>query len=127
MSPSALWKKNSFMFSKDKASYHSRQRISKGSATNANSTDPSVRLIKPLPRQPVTAIERLVVAALGQGNTTTLSSLINRVARDLYIKELAMGAGVLDIGLFGPDLLVHDVSAELSAGNSILWHIENSR
>ena len=97
-----------------------------GGQPSTNAPDPDVRLIKPLPRQPATAIERLAVAALRHGSTTCLSSLVKRVARELYIEEVATGAGVLDIGLFGPDLFVHDVAAELSAGNGVLWYIESS-
>ena len=92
-----------------------------------NAADPKVRLINPSVREPATAVERSVIAKLNDVDTMSLSSLVERVARDLYRKELAMGAGILDIGLFGPDLFVRDVAAELSAGNGILWLIESSR
>jgi hypothetical protein len=88
--------------------------------------EPNVRLIKPSPRQPETAIERLAVAALGHGATPSLSSLINRVAGDLYREELAMGAAILDLGLFGPELFVHDVALALKAANGILWQFDTS-
>ena len=89
-------------------------------------TDPNVRLIKPSPRQPETAVERLAMVALGHGAATSLSSLINRVARDLYREELAAGAAILDLGLFGPELFVNDVALELQAANGILWQFDTS-
>jgi len=103
-----------------------KKKTYNGSATNTNPPDPSVRLIHPSPRQPATAAERLAVAALRQGSTTSLSSLVNHVARELYNQEVANGAWALDIGIFGPDLFAPDVALELRAGNRILWDIENS-
>jgi len=103
-----------------------KKKTSNGNATNTNPPDPNVRPIKPSLRQPATDIERLAVAALRQGSTTSLSSLVNRVARELYNEEVARGAGVLDIGLFGPKLFINDVAFELRAGNGILWDIESS-
>ena len=97
-----------------------------GSITNTNPRDPNVRLIEPSLRQPATATERLAVAALRQGSTTSLSSLVNHVAREIYNQEVANGAWALDIGIFGPDLFAPDVALELRAGNRILWDIENS-
>jgi hypothetical protein len=54
-----------------------------------------------------------------------LRFLVDSVAREIYRQELAVGAGFLDIGLFGPNLFARDVAAELSAGNGVLWHIED--
>ncbi|MGH7797330.1 MAG: hypothetical protein ACREQ2_20930 [Candidatus Binatia bacterium] len=99
----------------------------KSAPNKANAADPKVRLIHPSPRGPATAVERSVVATLNNVDTLSLSSLVERVARDLYREEVAMGAGILDIGLFGPNLFIRDVAAELSAGNGILWSIETSR
>jgi hypothetical protein len=100
------------------------KKTSNGNATNTNPPDPNVRLIKPSLKQPATAIERLAVAALRQGSTTSLSSLVNRVARELYNEEVARGAGVLDIGLFGPKLFNNAVACELRAANGVLWQFE---
>jgi hypothetical protein len=96
----------------------------RGTDTKAPQT--KVWLIQPSSREPATASERLAIAVLKQGNTTSLSSLIDCVAREIYKEELATGAGFLDIGLFGPNLFVHEVAIELRAGNGILWHIESS-
>jgi hypothetical protein len=75
--------------------------------------DANVRLIKPPIREPATVVERSVVTTLNNVDTISLTSLVERVARDLYKKEVAIGAAILDIGLLGPDLLAHDVAAEL--------------
>ena len=103
-----------------------KKKISNRNATDTNTSDPNVRPIEPLLRQPTTDIERLAVAALKQGSTTSLGSLVNRVARELYKEEVARGAGALDIGLFGPKLFINDVVFELRAGNGTLWDIESS-
>jgi hypothetical protein len=63
---------------------------------------------------------------LNNAETISLSSLVQSVARDLYREQVAMGAGILDIGLFGDELFVRDVAAELTAGNGVLWSIESS-
>jgi hypothetical protein len=102
-----------------------KKKISNGNATNTDASDPNVRPIEPSLRQPATDIERLAVAALKQGSTSSLGSLVNHVARELYREEVARGAGVLDIGLFGPNLFINDVAFELRAGNGILWYIES--
>ena len=88
-------------------------------------SDPNVRLIKSPRRQPATPTERLAVAVLKRGTATSLSFLIDSVAREIYRQELAAGAGFLDIGLFGPNLFARDIALELSAGNGILWQIES--
>jgi hypothetical protein len=88
--------------------------------------DPNVRLIKPLLRQPATAIERLAAAALKDGSRTPLSSLVYHVARELYREELASGAAILDLGLLGPELFVRDVALEIRAANGILWQFDGS-
>jgi len=103
-----------------------KKKFYNGSATKTNPSDPNVRLINPSLRQPATATERLAVAALKQGSTTSLSSLVNHVARELYNEEVAKGAWALDIGMFGPDLFAPEVAFELRAGNRILWDIESS-
>jgi hypothetical protein len=56
----------------------------------------------------------------------SLSALIEQVAQDLYSEEIAMGGGILDIGLLGPDVFARDVAAVLNAGNGILWFIDSS-
>jgi hypothetical protein len=57
----------------------------------------------------------------------SLSTLVERVAHDLYREEVTMGAAMVDIGLFGPDLFVHDIAEGISAGNGVLWSIEGSQ
>jgi hypothetical protein len=88
--------------------------------------DPDVRLIKPLLRQPATIIERLAAAALKDGSRTQLSSLVYHVARELYREELATGAAILDLGLFGPELFVREVALEIKAANGVLWQFDAS-
>jgi len=97
------------------------------SRIKAKAPDRKVRLVKPSLREPSTAVERSVIATLNEVDTIAFGSLVKRIARDLYSEEVTMGAGILDIGLFGPDLFVDDVTAELKAGNGILWSIESSR
>jgi hypothetical protein len=101
-----------------------KQQIRHRSESKAKSVDPDVRLIKPAPRQPATDVERLVVSRLKGMRVTSLNSLVEAVARDLYVQELANGASVLDIGAFGPNLFYHGVAVEIRAGNGILWSFE---
>jgi hypothetical protein len=81
-------------------------------------------MVNPSPRQPATTIERLTLAALTNEHTTSLSALVERVARELYSAELARGAATLDIGLFGPQLFAGEVASALAAGNGVLWRFE---
>jgi hypothetical protein len=46
----------------------------------------------------------MVVNRLKYMRATSLNSLVEAVARDLYVQELANGAFALDIGAFGPTL-----------------------
>jgi hypothetical protein len=102
-----------------------RKLIPDQNAADTTGLNPKVWLIKPAPRWPVSDVEWLAVAVLRHESAISLNALVNRVAHELYLEELAMGAGILDIGLFGPKLFVHDVTAELNAANGILWHIES--
>jgi hypothetical protein len=96
------------------------------STAKAKAVNPNVRLIKPPPRQPATAVERLVVRRLKYMRPASFNSLVATVARDLYVKELANGAFALDIGAFGPSLFSHGVAVEIRAGNGILWSFGSS-
>ena len=100
------------------------RQITDRSASKAMAVDPDVRLIKPAPRQPATDVERLVVSRLKGMRVTSLNSLVEAVASDLYVQKLANGASVLDIGAFGPNLFYHGVAVEIRAGNGILWSFE---
>jgi hypothetical protein len=49
--------------------------------------------------------------------------LVNRVAVELYQKELAEGGWLLDLAVTGSRLFVPDVRKEIEAGNGRLWQI----
>ena len=81
-----------------------------------------VRLIDSPRRVPATPVEQRLQVML-KGGPVSLEQLVKDVAAELYEEELRMGAGVLDIGLFGSGLFNGDVSRELKAGDGILWKI----
>lgn len=73
------------------------------------------------PRQPATAIERLVVNRLKQMRASPLNALVEAAARDIYLQELANGLSVSDIGVIGPA-----VFPWREAGTGTLWSVESS-
>jgi hypothetical protein len=86
-----------------------RRKIAYQGASKAKPLDPDVRLIQPTPRQPATAVERLVVSRLKYKRGISFNSLVETVARDLYVQELANRASALDIDAIGPALFSHGV------------------
>lgn len=95
--------------------------------TKVGSPDDLVRLIEPSERAPITPVERLAVAILQRDGETPLGRLLERLASEIYRQELREGAGLLDIGLFGPKLFRSDIAAELKAGENRLWRIERPK
>lgn len=95
----------------------------KGGSETKGFEGPTIRLLEAA-RPPATPVERLAVETLKREGRTSLKELVEHVARELYSDEVRNGAWVLDIGLFGPDLFVPNVAAELKSGNGILWKIE---
>jgi hypothetical protein len=86
-----------------------------------------VRLLD-CPSQPTgSPVQQRLLAALNRSGAASVSSLVHAIAQDLYIEELRMGAGVLDIGLFGSRLFHNDVIQELWAGDGRLWQIGKER
>jgi len=83
----------------------------------------SVRLIQPERRAPRTPIETQIVSILASEGATSYESLVQRLADELYRKELLQGGGTLDIGLFGSRLFDRDVVAVLKSADGILWEI----
>lgn len=83
----------------------------------------TIRLLQ-ASRSPTTPVERLAVEILKCEGRTSLTKLVERVARELYFDEVRKGAAVLDIGLFGPGLFVPNVVGELRLAEGILWKIE---
>lgn len=71
-----------------------------------------------------TPIEKFVVAALKDQGPTSLGTLIERVARQIYLDEIRNGAWALDIGLHGSGLFIREVAEELKAGDGTLWEIK---
>lgn len=84
----------------------------------------TIRLLEPS-RPPVTPVERLAVEVLKREGRTSLTKLVEHVAREVYFDEVHRGAWVLDIGLYVPKLFVPNVTSELKAANGILWKIES--
>ena len=82
-----------------------------------------VRLLQPGSRPPVTPIEQAVVSALKHEVEMDFGTLVERVASELYFKEIRSGAWMLDLGLFGSGLFIPDVVRERQAGNGTLWEI----
>ena len=82
-----------------------------------------VRLLQPGSRPPVTPIEQAMVSALKHEVEMDFGTLVERVASELYLKEIRSGAWMLDLGLFGSGLFIPDVVRELQAGNGTLWEI----
>ena len=75
-------------------------------------------------REPSTPVERLVLAILRREGPTPLPVLVKRVASELFQDELAAGAYVLDLGMFGSALFIADASKGIKAANGVLWQIE---
>lgn len=95
----------------------------KGASQTKDLEGLTIRLLE-ASRPPVTRMERLVVETLKREGRISLKQLVAHVARELYSDEVRNAAWVLDIGLFGPDLFVPNVAAELKSGNGSLWKIE---
>lgn len=93
--------------------------------TKVGSPDDLVRLIEPSERAPITPVERLALAILRRDGETPLGRLLERLASEIYRRELRAGAGLLDIGLLGPKLFLSDIVSELRAGENRLWRIES--
>jgi len=86
-----------------------------------------VRLIDCPGRVSPTPIQQRLISTLEKTGSVSLAGLVHAVSEALYAEELRMGAGVLDIGLFGSRLFDHDVVRELRAGDGILWQINEER
>ena len=82
-----------------------------------------VRLIAPVRRVAKTPVEAQVVSILTNEGAISYERLVQRVADELYQKELRHGAGALDIGLFGSRLFDRDVFCALEAADGVLWKI----
>ena len=102
-----------------------RERSSGALRTEADAE--VVRLIESPRRLPTTPIEQRLVSALKEAGPVPVSSLVKRVAAELYADELRGGAGVLDIGLLGDRLFNRDIIRELKTGDGILWEIRQER
>ena len=76
------------------------------------------------PQQPETPVERSATAMLRREGSLPFHVLINRVAVELYQKESAEGAWLLDLAETGSRLFVPDVRKEIESGNGRLWTIE---
>ena len=83
----------------------------------------SVRLIEPARRAPATAVERHLVGLLKNEGIISYDRLVQRVAEEIYHEELRLGAGAVDIGLFGSRLFDRDVVSALKVGDGMLWKI----
>lgn len=74
-------------------------------------------------RPPQTPLESRALSRLHQSGQESLSRLAVELAREVYAEELRGGGWVLDIGLYGPELFLDEVLAELRAADGILWEI----
>ncbi|MGH7873348.1 MAG: hypothetical protein ACREQO_14135 [Candidatus Binatia bacterium] len=83
----------------------------------------SVRLIRPTHRAAGTPVETQIVSILAREGAMSYENLVQRVADELYRKELRHGGGALDIGLFGSRLFDRDVVSALEAGDGVIWEI----
>jgi hypothetical protein len=86
-----------------------------------------VQLIESPLQAAATPLQRRLIFTLQAIGGGSFTGLVQAVADDLYAEELRMGAGVLDIGLFGRGLYHQDVIRELWAGDGTLWQISKER
>jgi hypothetical protein len=87
------------------------------------------RSVRPLPvavRKPHSLAERSALAALNRRGPLPFGTLLQCVARDLYLDELRRGGWVADIGVLGPTLFASDAAREIEAAAGALWEIEPS-
>jgi hypothetical protein len=105
----------------------SLSRVTSGISLNVETDAAVVRLIDSPTRLPATPVEQRLASVLKETGDIPVTSLVKRVAAELYSDELRRGAGVVDIGLIGDRLFNRDVIRELSAGNGILWEISQQR
>lgn len=96
-----------------------------GGVVGAEAGAAVVRLIDSPRRPPESPIEQRLQIMLKAG-PVSFEQLVNHVAAELYKEELRMGAGVLDIGLFGSRLFNGEVIQELKAADGILWEIKRT-
>jgi hypothetical protein len=82
-----------------------------------------VRLLDSRSQPPSSPVQQQLLAVLNRSGAASVSSLVHAVAEDLYIEELRLGAGILDIGLFGSRIFHNDIIQELRAGDGTLWQI----
>jgi hypothetical protein len=75
-------------------------------------------------QEPTTPLGRLIITVLRRETSIPFHLLVQRVADELYQRELEDGASVLDIGLFGSSLFIPEVASAIKAGNGTLWQIE---
>ena len=99
--------------------------MSKSTIKSGNERDLLVRLA-PSPQEPKSPVERLTVAMLRREIAVSFHVLVNRVADQLYHEEIADGAWLIDLGLFGSALFVPDVSKEIHAGDGKFWEISKT-
>jgi hypothetical protein len=53
-------------------------------------------------------------------------TLVQRVARDLYVDEVRHSGWAVEIGVFGPVLFLPDAAREIEAADGALWQIDRS-
>ena len=68
--------------------------------------------------------ERRIAATLNQDGPLPVDELIERVARDLYLEEVRLGAWAVDIGVYGPKLFFADTARAVEGGRGVLWEID---
>jgi hypothetical protein len=102
-------------------------RTDAAGATAAQADSSIVRLLDYRSHVTVSPLQQRLLAVLNRSRAASFTSLVHTIAEDLYTEELRLGAGVLDIGLFGSRLFYNDVVQELWAGDGILWRINKER
>jgi hypothetical protein len=69
-------------------------------------------------------VQQLILGLLDRQGPTAFDELVKQVAEQIYHEEVRRGAGVLDVGLFGPKIFCCEIAVELRAGNGVTWKIE---
>ncbi len=85
------------------------------------SPDPRVRLLEPPRRSPLTLAEHLALLTLLRRSQMPLSSLVTRVAEELYRDAVRHGGWAADIGVVSSALFLPDAMRAVEDADGVLW------
>ena len=94
-------------------------------AVRAKADGTVVRLIDSPRRVLATPMEQRLISTLKGTGSVSFASFVHAVSEDLFAEELRMGAGLLDIGLFGGRCSTMTLFKSFGPGDGILWQIES--